>query len=170
MKNYLFIIFVISTTLSWGQKVTENSLRILFHKIETEEDLETILSHQENLNTNISKAYSGSVTVMKAQYAFSPIKKYSYFKEGTKLIEASISHSKKVENIYLRLLIQLNTPHFLGYYENIDQDISFIASNIDICSLTKHWKLKLLEGIIQFESDKYDFSRIEKKISLYKKV
>lgn len=169
MKLFFFVIFISSYTITLSQKVTNGSLCLLFHQVETEEDLEQLLSLQEKVNNNISNAYFGSAIAMKAQYAFSPIKKLDYFKDGTKLIEASIDNSKEIENIYLRLIIQLNTPHFLGYYKNINEDITFISNNVDSSPLTKKWKVTFLENLMLFETEDYDFSSIKDKLVNYKK-
>ena len=169
MKNWVLIPLFFLVTQTFGQtQLSNDSLRVLFHQIETEEDLDELLTYKKEENNTISEAYFGSAIVMKAQYAFFPSSKYSCFKDGTKLIENSIRNSKSVENIYLRLLIQLNTPHFLGYYKDIDEDISFIAKNINTSSLSKHWKIKILENIIQFETEKYDFSSIKNKLAKQK--
>tara|TARA_B100000809_G_scaffold119344_1_gene117577 strand:- start:1880 stop:2395 length:516 start_codon:yes stop_codon:yes gene_type:complete len=168
-KLFLSIAFLYNVTLSAQLPMTDDSLRILFNQIINEDDLENLLRYQKDIHTNLSEAYFGSATVMKAQYVFSPIQKYNSFKDGTKLLETSIKTSQTVENTYLRVLVQINTPHFLGYYEDITKDVSFIVENIDASTLSKEWKITFLEKIVFSESDKSDFSTIKIKLANYKK-
>tara|TARA_B100000809_G_scaffold236349_1_gene255329 strand:- start:555 stop:1070 length:516 start_codon:yes stop_codon:yes gene_type:complete len=168
-KLVLSIAFLSSITLFGQLQMTDDSLRILFHQIINEDDIENLLSYQKDIHTNISEAYFGSATVMKAQYVFSPIQKYNNFKDGTKLLETSLKTCQTVENTYLRLLVQINTPHFLGYYEDMTEDVSFIVDNIDDCTLTEQWKVTFLEKLVFSESDINDFSTIKIKLANYKK-
>lgn len=164
--SVLFATLVLSTLPS--QKEDNETLRNSFHKIDSEEDLDKILEYQPKMSGSIAESYFGSVIVMKAQYPFSPIKKFKYFSEGTKLIEKSISTKQVVENTYLRLLIQLNTPRFLGYYKNIQEDITFIEKHVDTCTLSNKWRIKILEKIMLFEDEDYNYQVLKDKLANYK--
>ena len=166
MRIWILISFLLSAIYTFSQKrMSNDSLRILFHQIENEADLDRVLNFSNDTINTTSQAYLGSMTVMKAEYAFLPTKKYSYFKEGTTILENSIKDTKSVEKIYLRLLIQLNTPQFLAYYENITQDVNFIVNNIGRSQLPKDWKIVFLEDIILLENDNYDFSELKKQLA-----
>jgi hypothetical protein len=164
--SILFVTLVIRSLLA--QNEVNEFLRTSFHKIENEEDLNKILEHHLDTKNVVAESYIGAITVMKAQYPFSPIKKFKYFSEGTKLIENSISTKQLVENTYLRLIIQINTPRFLGYYENIQQDITFIEKHIDTCNLSIKWKITVLEQVILFEDDDYNYHLLKQKLANYK--
>ena len=143
-------------------------LRRLFHELENEQDLDSLLSYRNEMDNVVALSYFGSATLMKAQYPFSPFKKFEYFSEGKKMIEESILQNKNVENTYLRLIVQLNTPRFLGYYHEIEEDISFLENNIDSSLLSNTWKVTFLKKALLFESKDYDFGSLKTKLSKYK--
>lgn len=162
-----FLILSILFVSNINDNVDNKTIRELFHNAQSEEDLDLLLRHQVLMNGTIAKSYFGSALAMKAQYPFSPIKKYKYFLDGTKLIENSIEEQQFVENTYLRLLIQLNTPRFLGYHHNIQEDINFIENHIDGSPLAIKWKITMLEKILLFESDDYSYSGLKEKLIIF---
>jgi hypothetical protein len=168
MKLLSFLITILFLNIGYAQKENNEILRQLFHQENNEENLDKIIEYKTNMKGFIPEAYFGSAIAMKAQYPFSPIKKYKYFSDGTELIENSIGTNQVVENTYLRLLIQLNTPQFLGYHKNIQEDILFVEKHIDHCSLSDKWKLIFIEQILLFEHKDYDFKGIKKKLTKYK--
>lgn len=165
MSKFCLFISLTLAVNAFGQNTTTNeTLRSLFHKISTEKDLDELLSKKDKINTAVSEAYFGSAQAMKAKYSFLPQKKYEYFTKGRAQIEHSIQRSKSVENIYLRLMVQLNAPGFLDYNNNIQSDINFINKNIKQSSIPTFWKKKFLKSILSNKSKKYDFSNLEQKL------
>ena len=78
----------------------------------------------------IALAYLGAYQTIWANHVFSPINKFSTFKKGKKNIEQAILlEPNNVELRFIRLSIQKNIPHFLGYKSNINEDIAFIEKN-----------------------------------------
>jgi len=56
--------------------------------------------------------------------------KISYFNEGKNEIEQQINaHPELVELKFIRLMVQLNAPSFLGYSENIDKDFYTVVKS-----------------------------------------
>ena len=94
-------------------------IRSSFQEIKNEDDINSILAFQikesDKSKINIVEAYKGAAQCMMANYVFSALSKLKNFNEGKKILEASISENKDVENVYLRLLIQLNLPKILSY-------------------------------------------------------
>jgi len=168
MKSFLCIILFSLYFCTYANDNNNETLRNLFHSIEGESDLEKILKKQEQMEDTIAESYFRSAMVMQAQSSFSPLKKHQYFIKGSKMIEKSIVKRKTVENIYLRLLIKLNSPNFLGYYKNIESDLLFIEKNIDSCNLSSKWKITFLEKLTMFESHEYDFDPLKSKLSKFK--
>jgi hypothetical protein len=148
---------------SFGQNIElEDSIRVLFHQIETDSDIDEFLSFKTQIDSPIPDAYFGVATTMKAQYAFSPAKKLKLFSDGCTDLEKSIETNKCSENVYLRLMLQLNAPAFLGYHEKIQSDIDYFGSHITKSSLDPKWKKTMLNKILLSKSKKYDFSILEK--------
>ena len=134
--------------------------RETFHQMETREEHEAFfnveIETQAEADRNVIMAYKGVCQSMMAKFAFSPFTKMKYFKEGTSLLEKSIETDANVENIYLRLLTQLNTPRMLSYRENIPEDILFLQHNMVESNLPLKEKRKMLTSLLKTRnSDRY---------------
>jgi hypothetical protein len=122
-----------------------------FLNIETMRDIEHILevptSGSNPLDGDLIRAYQAAATCMKATYEFSPVSKLKYFYQGKKELEKLIRQQKQVENVYLRLMIQLNVPGFLNYDKNIEEDLAYLHSYLPQASLDKDYKRMMLSGL-----------------------
>ena len=145
-----------------------NSLWKLYKQATSnEESCENMLASLESyteINNPLYAGYKASAVILKAKYAISPANKLSYFSKGTKLLDKCILADKSnLELRFLRLSVQLKSPSFLGYNENIKEDKYFIINNIhkhsnaewkqfassfllDSGSLTTQEKTKLSDG------------------------
>ena len=56
--------------------------------------------------------------------------------------------NRNVENIHLRLVVQLNAPSFLGYKDEIDNDRNYILKNLDKSSISEEVKKMILVNIL----------------------
>ena len=71
--------------------------------------------------------YKGALMAITARYAKEVKSKKEQFKEGVTLIEYALeAEPDNVELRFIRLTIQQNSPKFLKYKKNIDEDKSFI--------------------------------------------
>ena len=87
--------------------------------------------------------------MMKAKYVSSPFKKYAYFNKGKALIENAIEQApNNVEIRYLRATLQANSPKFLNYYENINEDIGFVLTNLKKAEISKKVKYKIIINLV----------------------
>ena len=147
------------TSVGYGQ-VDLNHIRNLYLHENNKENIEYISKiNPESDNANekyVLMAYKGTCTSMMAKFTFSPFAKFSYFSEGVKLIELSISKNKSVENVFLRLLVQINSPGFLNYHSEIENDLNFMIENIEKSSLSLSVKKTMIKKIVDSEyvSDK----------------
>ena len=129
----------------------ENTYRTKFHTSEhTKVFLNEMIQGASTSNPEIDLAYKGVCQAMLAEHTYSPWSKWSYFNKGTSLVEESISvNGNLLENRYLRLLIQLNSPSFLGYNKNIKEDLDYILKNIKSTNqITKYWKEIFIKSLI----------------------
>ena len=102
--------------------------------------------------------YKGIGFTLKAKYESELAKKKSNFKIGVEMLEGSIQ--KSPENIELRALrmsIQENSPKFLNYNKNIEEDKKLIISNL----LKSNSEVK--NFVVQFIAASKSFSDDEKK-------
>jgi hypothetical protein len=96
---------------------------------------------------------------MMAEYVFSPIKKLKYFNQGKTSLEQLIAEEKSVENVYLRLLIQLNIPRLLNYYKNIDEDIAFLEAELPAAKIDVDYKYTMIRNLVTL-ADKNELKEV----------
>lgn len=154
MKKYALIsIFLFVTLMGFSQEKNDLEwIRTAFQEIKNEEDINKILAYPIENNgrddSNIIRAYKGASQCMVANYVFSPISKLKNFNEGKKILEASILESKNVENVYLRLLIQLNVPGILNYHDDIDADIDFLEDHMAGSAIDLPYKNIMVKNLL----------------------
>lgn len=136
-----------------GLNLFATNMREDFHKgMFSEDELNKIAKSDEYSNSIVNIVYKGVCYTMLADYQFFPTSKLSYFNDGKALIEAAIKKSpNNVELRYLRLLVQLNCPGFLGYNDNINEDLNYFNANIGSYKLEKKWKLTFIKNLIAGE-------------------
>ena len=162
-KQFLFIVCLITFN------VNAKHIRSEFHdKMFSEEGLYQIMESASYPNNTITKGYKGVCYTMYADHCFLPTSKWSYFNSGVDLIEEAISQNKQnVELRYIRLLIQLNAPGFLGYASNINEDLTLFYTKIDTYNITKYWKNRFIENLLAGEKmedkDKLKLKKLKQK-------
>lgn len=154
MRHFVIICVLMFVTL--GATAQNNDLEIIraaFQAIQSKEDIEKILSFEVQENEaeelNIIMAYKAAGECMMAEYVFSPISKLKYFNRGKKNLEAAIAKGKHEENIYLRLLIQLNVPKMLNYNDEVTGDIEFLEDRLPSSSIDPDYKMLMMENLLQ---------------------
>ncbi|MGO3181408.1 MAG: hypothetical protein ACTIJ9_01105 [Aequorivita sp.] len=97
---------------------------------ETNIKLNEELSNVSSANNPTLSAYKGAALTLKAKYSKSKKEKKEFFKEGVSLIEEAVkADASNLEVRYLRLSVQENSPKFLGYHKNIEEDKELILDN-----------------------------------------
>ena len=105
------------------------------------------------LNKNFTPIPS-TATVYNVPYtnhwlAFFPFNKWSYFKNGSELLDISIeSDPTNIEMRYIRFLFQSEIPNFLGYHKNLQEDYNLIINNIIKSSLPLKFKQTMLSKML----------------------
>jgi hypothetical protein len=131
MKLVCFLLFVISTVLFTPEL---SQVRKDF-KLATN-DRESALALRDKLETvsrednTVLVAYKGAVTALTAKYTKDNAERKDLFKNGVLLLEYAVA--QKPDNIEIRCLrlgIQENSPKFLKYRSNLDEDKIFILNN-----------------------------------------
>jgi hypothetical protein len=157
MKIVLILIaFVFASTSS---ELSE--LRKLYPKAATtKENAEIFYSKTSQISseTPLMIGYKGVGFTLKAKYESELAKKKNNFKKGVEMLEESIQ--KAPENIELRTLrmsVQENSPKFLNYNKNIEEDKKLIADNL----LKSNSEVKSF--VMQFIFTSKSFTEAEKK-------
>lgn len=90
----------------------------------------SIFSKNTDENNPTIVGYKGASKIISAKFSKKISDKIKLFKEGAKLIEASISNdSKNIELRLIRLSVQENAPKIVKYNKNISEDKAFILKN-----------------------------------------
>ena len=80
-------------------------------------------------------AYDGASEVILSKYIDGSMEKLKYFKQGAKKIDKAVDQDKtNIEVRFVRLVIQVNTPEFLNYNKNIDEDKAYLLNHYSDCS------------------------------------
>lgn len=145
MKLLFLMLFFISTIAAQPSLA---ELRAEYPKAVNSKEI-TLKLH-ENLSPvtknddKVLVAYKGAVLTLMAKFTKSKQEKKDFFKEGVGLIELAVkSDPENIEIRCIRLGVQENSPKFLGYHKNIEEDKQFILKNFsDITS-------KELKGFIK---------------------
>lgn len=135
--KYLFFITLFVSVIATAQDLKD--IRSQYPEAEVNQEitdkLERDLANVDSENNATLLAYKGAVLTLKAKFSKSKNDKKEFFKEGVSIIENAIkADSSNIEIRYLRLSIQENSPKFLGYHKNIDNDKKFILDNYSTIS------------------------------------
>jgi len=107
--------------------------RPAFYKAMIGNDKELVNAQLKELNSapsDIRDAFTGAMIMKKAGLGGSPVSKLHLFKEGHKMLESAIKEDpNNTEFRLLRLMIQENSPDFLGYKNDIEKDSEYIRKS-----------------------------------------
>ena len=118
-----------------------------FHQLKSKSD-EMMFIKNQKLSTNPSTlAYVISISMKQAKYNYNPYNKLIIFNENKKrLDQLIINHNSNVHLRYVRLVIQENSPSFLGYNSNINSDKSFLKEKLSISDETDYLDAYIIEN------------------------
>ena len=108
-------------------------VRINYQKAVSDKKIcKEMLKHFENKNnTGLDLAYQGAFQAIWAKHAINPFEKLTTFKRGKKNLDKAVKQNPDlVETRFLRYSIQKESPAFLGYKSNIDEDKMLLNRNI----------------------------------------
>jgi hypothetical protein len=130
LSTSLLILFF--AALAYGIDI--NEVRGLYKKAAIDEKAnETMLSILSSVDEKspLLLGYKASGTMMMANYVINPLSKLSYFNRGKRMLESAIAaDTKSLELRFLRFMVQVNSPSFLGYVNNIESDKRYILDNM----------------------------------------
>ena len=99
-------------------------------------------------NDNVTLAYKGLASCTSADFAIWPSTKWKLFIEGKSRIEKAIkSDPTNPEVRYVRLMVQLNAPAFVGYSDDIDDDLGVFIAQIKQYPVGTTWKSFFIENL-----------------------
>jgi hypothetical protein len=129
----------------------ENNLiriRTLFNTAHLDKnDCNELIQLTVNSSNEVERAYLAAGLMVSSKYLINPFKISKIFNEGKVQLEDLVSENfEEAEIRFLRYSIQLNTPKFIGYSKNIDEDrlvlVNYIKANRN-SELTNHMMIFL---------------------------
>lgn len=161
------VVIIICAGLFFEVKASDGleEVRDQFHLIDNEYDLQKVTqlskAHKNNPNSHVLKAYHGVCISMMAEYKFSPLSKLKLFNEGTDLIEYSIESNRNVENVYLRLLVQLSVPKILNYSSEIKADVDYLIQNLPQSDLSDEDQKRMVRTLLETKNTEVDLNSLK---------
>jgi len=152
MKKLISFLLLLFSNLCYGNDI-EKIREIYFFSDKDENICDSISLLLKNMNSenNLVLAYNGANTLLYCTKTNNVFKKFSYFEQGKYMIEQAIKNEpKNVEIAFLRYINQKNTPWYLNYKKNIEEDYKFIIQNINIINDQK-FRNKVIETLKTFK-------------------
>ena len=142
------------------------TIRDLYYKAASSKDdsekFKAALNAIPNPNTSI-KGYIAVSYMIEAKHLFNPSSKLSAFSKGKNLLENAIkTEPDNLELRFLRIGIQVNTPSFLGYNNQIEADKKIILAKYALCTdadLKKRIRDFMIQSGICTEQEKLVFNQ-----------
>jgi hypothetical protein len=112
----------------------------------------------------IQTGYKAAVTMVMADHVFNPYCKFKYFLDGkAELEKILLLHPLNYELRLIRFAIQSNIPGFLGYANNINEDKTFLISQLKQESMLKNKDVELIKISKQYLTESKHCTEAEKK-------
>ena len=135
MRIYFIIICLFSILLSNAQCSDLTKLRETYilsqNEIKSCKELHNLSKNCNPKLEPVEFSYNIISHLMECNFIFNPFVKYTTFTESTQQLDSMIYLNPQYTEIrFLRYLVQLNSPTFLGYNTNLDNDYEFIIDNV----------------------------------------
>ncbi len=153
MTRFIFTLIITLSffTISKAQ-VSIDDIRIEFYQVQTEKELNHFINKVQKCSDPKAIAYLASSFMWKAEYAFLPTTKLSFFNKGKKLLENLISqYPDMIEAYYIRALLKSQSPKFLGYHHGYHSDLEFVKNNLNASDLPKEYKAKITSVLKEYK-------------------
>lgn len=136
MRIALLFILTFNLQLVQASDFDNNELRKLYIEASNNEvECQKLfkLTEESILEENIlAYSYHAISKMLISKFALNPLFKYSEFNAGKEMLEKAISSDPyNLELRFLRYCVQINTPKFLNYNEDLESDSLFITSQLE---------------------------------------
>lgn len=131
-KVVVLVIFSLVGMACYGQSMDLESIRANYKKAVLDKKLclTMIKGLSRGTESPVHLTYLGAFQMIWAKHVINPISKLKTFNMGKKKIEdAVMAEPNNLEIRILRLSVQKNSPAFLGYHKNVEEDQKFIQAN-----------------------------------------
>ncbi|MBF0596127.1 hypothetical protein [Faecalibacter rhinopitheci] len=129
IKFALIILMTVGNAL-YAQDALKEARINLTKAVDDDKTCSLMINKLTNHQNATEMAYLGAYYAISAQHQFLPTNKLKNFNKGKKLIEAAVLKDPTLSEVrYLRLLIQSQSPKFLGFHKSIETDQNFLCQN-----------------------------------------
>jgi hypothetical protein len=133
----MITLFVFSGISTGPPDPSIHEVRALFDQATKEKtacyELIRQLESCHSIHNPVFAGYLACATMMRAKYAFNPLRKLTYFSKGKDMLQKCLeANPQHVELRFLRFTIQCNAPAFLGYHDHIPDDQTFLLQSIPL--------------------------------------
>lgn len=130
MKGFQICCCILISIFSLGQSTIHEARKNITIAVEDQKICNDMISRLQSPKNSTEKAYLGAYYTISAKHQFLPTSKLNHFNKGKKLLEKAVSEDPNtLENRYLRLLIQTQSPKFLGFHNAIETDQKYLCQN-----------------------------------------
>ena len=132
MRLKLLFLFTLSFVMMQSQDLStiRKKYQIAATDKKTCKDMLTKFENQKNEGLNL--VYFGAFQAIWAKHAISPFEKLNTFKKGKNNIDKAIKQNpNELEYRLIRYSIQKESPGFLGYKSNLNEDRSLLTKNVN---------------------------------------
>ena len=135
VKSIFFMFLILNCQISKSEDL--NKIRKSYINASLNEDsCKNFISSLKKIKIEDSpllEAYKISAELINIKYLKNPFEKFKLFNHYSKKLNFIINKNPlQIEIRLLRYLIQLNSPDFLFYNKNIEEDYNFINKNLSI--------------------------------------
>src|SRR6056297_732922 len=134
MIRILIVILLFTAGSGAEQEPALSQIRTLYQRAAEEETAgKKLLKLTETFDDDkpVFKGYYGAAHMMMAKHVINPFSKMSHFNKGKKVYSEVIEAApENIELRFLRFAVQSETPRFLNYKENLEEDKNFLLSHI----------------------------------------
>ncbi len=155
MKSLVLILFTLFSFIQNPTDVREQYYAASKSKQNAEKFYNLLAKY--NKENKIMLAYKGAALALKSKYTTDKKDKKELFIEGVTTIENSVKQeSSNAEIRLIRLSVQENTPKFLKYKANIDEDKKMILNSFEKQSkeLKEYIKIYINQSKVFTEAEK----------------
>lgn len=133
MKSVLILLKLLLVTACPQQEPGLTEVRDLFAQAspdkESCEKLLVLLEPYNEHNNPTFLGYKAVGTMLMAKHSFNPFKKMSYFKKGRQMLDKAVNADPdNIELRFLRFASQTESPGFLGYRGEVEEDKKFLIA------------------------------------------
>ncbi len=128
-----FFLFLSFITASLQQSDLSEARQLYLRSAEEEAAAEELLQFAEaKQDKPLFLGYKAAAEMMLAKHVINPLSKMSHFNRGKKAIAKAIeAKPSSLELRFLRFSVQSETPDFLGYKDNLEEDKKILFSGIE---------------------------------------